>query len=860
MRTCRGTGVSKAQCPLLTLNCNGWTFCPLCGCSAGEVTLVNDPKGQGEVSLVSRDGDTALLEVQTTGTGGEVKASFKPAGSENEFAVDWKSAPPSAEVSFGSADVLIGEFVSADGPRDPKNIFAAPLVRSRTVRLRKLSGQVKISASAELLLFLPGSRERAVTLYNNGLLPIAIGAPAVSGDFELSSIDKAVGFQLPAGGKVDLVFKAKGIPGTGAVELRLADGTLVKKLFLCLPPGAKSSRKPGLLIAIDFGTSNTSSFVIQPTIEGAEPTAIRLKSPDGREGSDRWPTEIYAPSTNRSAWKALSGLEGISDSDKILNLKTLLRREEEAPLPGGADADDVLEFYFSRLLSELIEPHLLGIDPDGRLTREFVLTVPVLDKSDDPEKGHLYRNYVERILAAAKRAGMEDESRGWRVSTMLEPDGGALEVLRGNATNRQFKDGDKLLVLDCGGGTTDITLATIGIDSGILYFRDQMNGSAVVGKNQFGGTLVTFRMGMSWVFPDLNYPGPHRGNSPTNEEHEVRKKALKSVIDALVTGSYARSTGNDLGNWTEFNETTGEPSQADNKCWLNRFPRLAGEVEVAKRLFANAIAYQHPVLKATTKSTRSSVQGEEADLTAEVKFVGSNTGFRGGDFTWEPRLLRVHYDWAVNKPVDELFAGVLQFLKATGVTVAQIQHVAIIGGSSRLSRFREKVHELFSAGSRERLVTFGDYVDVAVCRGAARKYDVSVRTLPVGLSLTDTVTAADLRQESDVFLIVDLGLAVRAKIVKEVSRQLEIGETMEVLMQATLPAREAVPLKAMLPGKSASASVETVDVKRFQFGPYEVPTTILAEAVVTQAKAEITFKVDGVSPSDPAIKGFTLEF
>jgi hypothetical protein len=771
-----------------------------------------------------------------TSTSRQPIESYLKIGNE-QIPIRWVGSTGKATIAFGSAESLSATLHAQDGPRDPDDPWNAhPERQPYPLRLVKLGGGPAAHCSPAFILFSPAAKTKSVTLRNDGNVPIRIGAPyfETNSYFELASLELAAGFTIPVGGSVTVAVTALGRSASDTLVFPSDDGTPYATLRLFMPAGSRMQLKPGLVVAIDFGTSNTSIFVIQTHIENAQPVAIKLRLPNGTE-TDRWPTEIFAPAGNRGSWRALSGLEQIGAGDKITNLKSLLRGDT-VKSANGVSPELVLEFYLSQLLNELIKPHLRGIDPDGSLTTEFVFTVPVLDraKPEGDASDSLYQHYVDRLLAAARRAGFEDETRGWSIATVLEPDGGALDILRGNDTSRQFKDGDRLLVLDCGGGTTDITLATIGIENGLLYFRDQRNVSATTDGLQFGGTVTTWLIGKSWVFPDLNYPGPLRPGAPPPEVLATRREANQVIVEPLIEGRYSYRA--DSAGWKRFDQcdepaadgTYPEPSQAEPTCWMNRFEPLRLEFEKAKRKISNAITDQHPKLR-----FGNTADGDSDGFADQVPFDDGDR-ITYGPYSWEPRTLRCHYDRAVDLPVEKLYGAILQFLADAGTSPAAIQHVALIGGSSRLSRFREKAYEVFS---EDRIVQFGPYVDIAVCRGASRKYDTFVRTLPVGFRFSETSVHQSGEPTTKVFSATEPGLALRARRVSKIARDIEPGEKYEVTLEALIPKEEPAL------------------VERFTFGPFDAPTKVLIDASVSVDEVNISFVKNG-----SAMPGLKLEY
>ncbi|GMI30660.1 hypothetical protein TrCOL_g2241 [Triparma columacea] len=97
--------------------------------------------------------------------------------------------------------------------------------------------------------------------------------------------------------------------------------------------------------------------------------------------------------------------------------------------------------------SEILKnhPELDGLDFQKDV--QYVITVPAI--WDDWGKGFMRE--------AAVRAGLVTDAKDSRIAIAYEPECAALAVAVGGSENAQLRVGDNFLVLDCGGGTIDIT-------------------------------------------------------------------------------------------------------------------------------------------------------------------------------------------------------------------------------------------------------------------------------------------------------------------------------------------------------------------------------------------------------------------
>jgi hypothetical protein len=215
--------------------------------------------------------------------------------------------------------------------------------------------------------------------------------------------------------------------------------------------GSSASDQPTCTIAIDFGTAGTGyaySFSGSDDIESKEPggqearkTLTNLLLDDNgdfksfgfRARRDYFENETGAffanykmvlneSSTGGPQVKALNGTSWplLDIVTKTLNyVKTEALKEAGRSLPYGLQAKDV----------------------------QWVLTVPAIWK--DGAKGFMRK--------AAHRAGLIQEEGSRRLVLALEPESACVAC----DVHKLAKPGDPFMVLDCGGGTVDITMNTL---------------------------------------------------------------------------------------------------------------------------------------------------------------------------------------------------------------------------------------------------------------------------------------------------------------------------------------------------------------------------------------------------------------
>jgi len=623
---------------------------------------------------------------------------------------------------------------TADGPRT--DLWDSTPFRSRSLRVVRRMPRMEIVPIPAIALFFGERKEARIEFENRGNAPAALSPPRLPFGYELADPREGGGFVLAPGQRHALTVRCL---GTTEGELRLVteDGQDAATVKLLPAPAPPVRTPPGFVVSVDFGTSNTSVFCLETRTGAVE--AVPL----ARDGQMRRETALYAPEdVDPRYWQAVD-VRGVHPHKVLRNLKTLVREKAE-----GSQVR--LEFYLRSLLRNGIEVYLQEKNPEDESPVEFVFTIPVLDGED----GEAHRAYRETLLRAIRAAGYEDEARGRSVRTMLEPDGGALDVLAHPEHGVRFTDGDRLLIVDVGGGTTDVTLGRLRLTGGRPRLEEAENVSVRFDHEQFGGEMATYMLGWRWVVADAigRVPmGPE--NTAARNAHERIK--TKNLVDYGWLADESRRA--EAEKWVNFDRSYRHPAP-DN--WERRFTDLWVQIRNAKHFLSD-------------ESARRAAQ----PWTVPPYVFDSR---RPGTDRMEWRVPIELLDTAIERAGNDMAHGIETFLKEREIDPREIAHVAMIGGSARLEPIRRAIARLFPG----KLLPLGDYVDVAVCRGAARLHQAPPPLLPVGF---------EMRVGETRIRLIEPGSAAGKVARKRRALQLPPGRSMEVAIDCVLPDGTTAP-------------------------------------------------------------------
>jgi hypothetical protein len=669
-----------SECALRNALDPGWKYCPKCGSQVNELALpleidpaISDPDGFYRLPLKGAD---AGIDIQPSDPQKLVEfqgVERSPFGLFLKMSLNRLNDGESAHLLITSDDAF------------RQDLWDSKPKRTRSLRIVHRLPMVSVVALPGVAIFLGEILESPIDLENRGFTAVRLGAPKVPFGYELANPRDMAGFDLAPGERRRIRLRRRMVAKPASLVLVDEAGVEVASVTLIPVASPPLRTPPGLVVSVDFGTSNTSVFCLETRTGVVEPISLMG---DGRE---RRETVLYAPANvDPRYWQAFP--EGVAAKDLLRDLKTLVRERTT-----GATAR--LEFYLRAILQNGISAYLDGRNPGDERTVEFVFTVPVLDGSDGPN----YREYLETLLGCARAAGYENAERGWKVRSMLEPDGGALEVISIPEVSKTITDGERILIMDVGGGTTDITLGRVVL-IGQPHLEEIENVSVLANDAQFGGEIATYVLGWRWVKSDAEGilpTGPDRASRGMENE----KLKTKNLVDYGWLSDPTRRAEAEF--WEGFDDVEAHPHPDG---WENRFADLWGQIRTAKHRLSD----------------------DGAKWRAQPWKVGAfafDSKKPGPKLEWKvtPSLL----DSALEKPVGDICSGIQEFLSERHIPLGEIKQVALIGGSARLQPLRDAVEKMFPG----RLMPLGPYVDVAVCRGASRLYQAAPPILPIGFDL-----------------------------------------------------------------------------------------------------------------------------
>jgi molecular chaperone DnaK (HSP70) len=550
--------------------------------------------------------------------------------------------------------------------------------------VRRISGEFKVEVWPEALFF--GQQEtRPIRIKATGNLGGKVTVQASTGyeaNLSNSGDRSRREISLLPGQEVTVdISKVRPDAGEGNVKILDSIERPMKTIFLLNKERPSARVLPALVVAIDFGTSNTSIFALKPGQKGTpEPISIPIN------GKNRT-RSVVSIGENITDWRYFDERLDISNPRVISDLKSIVRKGDNIQIDGREYSPTyILTNVLTFLKNRIIDPYLKETLSEGQKV-EFVFTIPVLggEGSESLDK------YISVLREAASEAGFEDHEEGYSIRTTFEPNAAALEVaLSAYRHGLKIKDQENLLVIDLGGGTVDVSLCKVNIDS-TVWVSGFQNCLTNEDGLEFGGNFVTHRLGLNFVtdFPNrkdvfFNFAGVYEDFYRDGDSAPV-----VTNFDELVDQFNPRSLKD-------------EPLFVDPHCWFNRFPDLFIKLEEAKKALSIDPTLPHYEFR---NERRNSERNHIA--------------------------LRDSLDKVTRKTMGDIGEKIYQFLKDNNLPKKDIHHIAIVGGGSRLSLVRELFETLFS----KKTILDNHYIDVttAICKGATYLYDRNVEVFPFDL-------------------------------------------------------------------------------------------------------------------------------
>lgn len=458
-----------------------WEYCALCGARAGRTFFENlEFSGPGPFPLTFRtEGKPVRYEVHDH----QAVTVDRPHGTAVGNTTLW------LEVRTNGAQTQHLTVVSWDGER--ADLWEVESCRTSTITIRIVEAVDRLSVFPATLIFRPGQHTRRVKVFNGGSLARRLEFTATNGvvvtmpgnrDLQPNE-ETTLEVKIDAGvkdGSVKLSFRTLGHNGALNREVDLA--------IHAIPGGI--AHVPDAFVGIDFGTANT-------TVSFRLFGAIVAQVLDLFGQGNRIPTEVFVPSSDKSTW--VYGKQAFNEYTASLengafarNIKTALRQNPDSCIPGSDTVTyrHVATDFLRRILVEVVLPHVRSHCPDALEAKslEFCFTTPVLDQGIELEE------YQACLLDCARSAGY---SQFGQVVFGLEPVAAASFVLR--EMQHGIQPGGKVVVFDSGGGTTDVCVGTLVVESSLVRLRDIETFDVPYDHaRNFGGSTVTWALGKIW--------------------------------------------------------------------------------------------------------------------------------------------------------------------------------------------------------------------------------------------------------------------------------------------------------------------------------------------------------------------------
>ncbi|KAG5749781.1 hypothetical protein H9Q70_007573 [Fusarium xylarioides] len=215
-----------------------------------------------------------------------------------------------------------------------------------------------------------------------------------------------------------------------------------------------------LVVGIDIGMTGTG--VAYKSKSDKEPTALTW----GKDA--KVPTRLFYSDRHQPPKLVGWGLEVPDDSVKPFTTREWFKVDFGNKEVDQAHIESLYTDFLGCLYRELrdhqLTPEILGTKPFEECTIDFLFSVPA---TWDPA---LVNNFKQLI----SNAGYDHVKDHTAHVTMTEPQAVAAFHMCGSESSDRTKDGDKVLIIDAGGGTTDFCL---------LKLKDKFHGTSEVQKS-----------------------------------------------------------------------------------------------------------------------------------------------------------------------------------------------------------------------------------------------------------------------------------------------------------------------------------------------------------------------------------------
>lgn len=397
---------------------------------------------------------------------------------------------------------------SANGPRER---HATVDVVARVIP----KGTVELQQTC--LFFREGLLERKLTVLNTGRSPRKIACVDVPVGYECQPSQGHIpGSEGGQPGRFE--FTVRRLPTAAGLHdcvLRFRDDTGKEfDVVLRYKRNLRSTTQPMAVVAVDLGTTYTSVALRTVRHHNNLEDSVVLLSPPGSDVY-RFPTHIWMASSGKQFDYGPKARETYMHNPGagflFCEAKRLLRHPdavEAYPLPRRSEAvetarkqlgenwgQELITGYVGWLLKSIIYPALRARFGTPNVPVQYVFSIPVLDFAVGNQE--LYQRQLSAMKHCVRRAGCPEDQ--FEILFPFEPECAATALLHprpgwpklGTETWPIDKQ-TYLLVLDSGGGTTDIVLGVLELGDGgrlRLTVRRQLGVGNL--HETFGGNRVT---------------------------------------------------------------------------------------------------------------------------------------------------------------------------------------------------------------------------------------------------------------------------------------------------------------------------------------------------------------------------------
>lgn len=535
-----------------------WRFCPACGSATGAIRrfaplecTVELPPAAGAVRSLTlhNHGEAALLV--SVGPSAQVAAGQSlsvspthlelPAGQRRTISVD---IPPT-EVGgpIGWLQVTASDVIREPGA-DPWSARTDDTLRIPL--LGRIAEPARLDSPQQALIFGEKTGSRCWRIANTGSTPIEICEFDCPGGYVVSPTALVIPPRATAGVTVSREW-ALPAPERAIVRAR-APGIPELEAMLWCPRPSPTQQRPCAIIGIDFGTACSTVAMREVRGHAILQDPVRFLRPSS-EDNDRMPTRIWVEARGSGyqfGSQATQRYEQDPGAGYLLReIKTLLRNCADAEAGaviypsqiahrerclalltsrfGDAWGEQLVTQYLAWLRSAAIEPALQNMFGTTLVKLNYVFSLPVLDY---PRGGSLYADQRARMETCVARAGFplddvsfEFEPACAAIGLLCPPDGSADWPRLGDHAH-PVEGGEKLMVFDSGGGTSDMVLATLNRSA--ADSRITLDATACLGVGSkaetFGGEQIT-----DALLKVLEEPGLAGENITVKDEFDPRQ-------------------------------------------------------------------------------------------------------------------------------------------------------------------------------------------------------------------------------------------------------------------------------------------------------------------------------------------------